>query len=764
MDKDSEEYKCQQKLVDLRKTWEDRIEARIQEGIRFGVKNYRFYGASDLAWDSNIITKELVPLQLYAQGKLDFKSCAEQVCKELPKAEWPKHFDCEYNKDGMITGVKSVKPARFYEVVVNLVRSLISRRTAALSIKYTGVYPYLKFDPLSTSYVAKLRADVLSQRIEMITNQYGYRHDVVQLIRDVLMYGHVLEFATGAWDVESQIFEKIRAEGFDEDEPVAIEDMETETRIVREGVIFTRPHPTRSFWDTQFPLSSVNTDTGVTFMGYWDILRFRDIEKNPVYFNRDKITFNNSFMIQLGEYKDYWNLYYASAPVNFPKLDRFGPASISPDINDRTSNTGRYTAELADNSIALVEYRERVIPRDVGLGEYPYPVWVRLVVANDRTVVFGEILPSTPAVYAGYNEDDSRLINNAWAHDIMPWGDQLSNMTSQLLLTQKAGLLKFVSLNLDLLATEAQREQARKILRGEGWLEGPIVLEYSGAQYEERGDNPQKVVQMNEAQMHNDVSVFFRSISQLLSLAERILGVSSQELGQSAPREISATEVTAISDTTNTSLSFMGLGIDEALAAKKRMLYESFIAMGSNTVRVPVAERYQDATIKAAGFTVDTDDDVGSNLQSPETQTLIGTKDKLVYDYNYSNRDGDARASNAKAAEVMVNLLQQIVQIPGMADALGKERLFDYMNAIVRLSGAGVDLKFSLGDGETSDMPPAEGAVDPARAEINQAVAQIMDAIGQDRQKIDQLAQIVQQMTGGIPPAAPTMGAPIPVQ
>ena len=57
----------------LRKTWEDRIESRIHDGVMWGIKNYQFYYAADLAWDSNLISKEIIPLSLYAQGKIQVK-------------------------------------------------------------------------------------------------------------------------------------------------------------------------------------------------------------------------------------------------------------------------------------------------------------------------------------------------------------------------------------------------------------------------------------------------------------------------------------------------------------------------------------------------------------------------------------------------------------------------------------------------------------------------------------------------------------------
>ncbi len=53
------------------------------------------------------------------------------------------------------------------------------------------------------------------------------------------------------------------------------------------------------------------------------------------------------------------------------------------------------------------------------------------------------------------------------------------------------------------------------------------------------------------------------SVTQLLNLVERLLILSPQELGQPAPREISATEVTEIATTTQAIYSFISEGIDE---------------------------------------------------------------------------------------------------------------------------------------------------------------------------------------------------------
>ncbi len=738
-------------LHELRKTWEERIEARVHEGMLAGVKNYKFYAAADLAWDSNIITKELVPLQLYAQGRIDFKVLKTQL-KDLSADELAKF--CEV--DPKTKEIKSVKLGKFHEIFVNLVRSFITRRTAALALKYTKLYPFLKYEPVSTSWVAKLRGDVLSQRVEMVTNAYGYRHECVQAIRDTLLYGHTVEFAQNAWDVEKQVFVKSRDNGLDSNDP---DNIEVETRIVREGVLFHRPHPTRTFWDSTYPLSSINTDTGCSYLGYWSIMPFRLLEKNPAYFNRDHIIFNQSFFGSITAYRGFWELYFPDAQINFNSVDTYlDPAAA----NDREATQAFYTPDMGDRTLALVEYRERVIPKQVGLGDYPYPVWVRLVVAGDRTVIFGEILPAGPGTYWGYNEDDNRRINNAWAHEIMPWGDQLSNMLSQLLLTQKTGLIKIIAANIDLLSEE-QIKAFRSIVNGTEYCTGPTLLEFKGSMLQDMGLEIEDVVKLNEASTLQDITVFFRSIIQLLSLAERVLGVSANESGQSEPREVSATESANIANTVNTTLAFMGLGVDEALDAKKKLLYHSFIAHGSDEIYTPVVNRYTRKTIEAAGFRVEDDStDPETNVPNPKGQTVIGSKRALVYDYHFSSRDGSERMSNAKAAEVMVNLLAQLTQIPGVLQDMGKEKLYAFLNAVVRMSGAGVDLSFDLQEGEAENVMHGDAALDGKEA-IQNAIKMITDAIGQDREKLARLEAMIAQMQGGapMPPQLPAAAPPM---
>src|ERR1051326_6586514 len=106
---------------------------------------------------------------------------------------------------------------------------------------------------------------------------------------------------------------------------ISIKDM-----ITKEGVLFANPHPSRVFRDIAYPLSSINSDTGCEYIGFWDVQRWGEIKDNPEYFNRDSVTFTNSL----------WNLYTANAAYFSQYMTtitppvKTGEASV---INDRSS-------------------------------------------------------------------------------------------------------------------------------------------------------------------------------------------------------------------------------------------------------------------------------------------------------------------------------------------------------------------------------------------------------------------------------------------
>lgn len=133
---------------------------------------------------------------------------------------------------------------------------------------------------------------------------------------------------------------------------------------------------------------------------------------------------------------------------------------------------------------------------------------------------------------------------------------------------------------------------------------------------------------------------------------------------------------------------------------------------------------------------------------------MVGTKDLLDYEYNYTSREGSERASNAKSAETLVQLLAQLIQIPGLLQDLGKEKLYGLLNEVVRLSGAGVDLRFEVGDGESDTVKTGDPATD-SKDQVEQAINQILQAVEKNRGDIAQIQQLLLPLIQGQAPAAP---------
>ena len=171
-----EDYEKAKELVEHREKFENRIYEDIQDGILHNLRSYYLFASADLAWDGNIITKEIVPFMLYAQGKLSFDNLQDRLKKcgcddeDLERICGKKDEDGNFKEEGL---------GRLIEMPVNLVRSLLQRRAAAQIARFIDQYPFFKYDTYSKSYEAQLRADALTQRVEMMSNQYEDRKSVV---------------------------------------------------------------------------------------------------------------------------------------------------------------------------------------------------------------------------------------------------------------------------------------------------------------------------------------------------------------------------------------------------------------------------------------------------------------------------------------------------------------------------------------------------------------------------------------------------------
>lgn len=735
-DEDGDELPENEKLYKWRQKWETRIDSDIKEGLAFNFRQYYIYASADLAWDGNIITKEVVPHMLYAQGKITFEGWRDRLKKcgctndEIEKFCGTEDKDNEgkFKEDGV---------GPLIEMPVNLVRSLVQRRAAAQINKFVSAYPFLKYDTYSRSYEAQLRSEAMSQRAEIMTNQYDYRKQMEQTIRDALLYPHFIEFPAGSWHKEKQYRRKQDGSG-------------TESYIVREGVQFVRPHPSRVSWDISQPLSGINTDNGPEHIFYWDVVKWCDIKGNPQYFNRDNVVYSDDFNKTLNGQYPYWQIYYATddnkCRMEFPLTGQDVAGE-----NDREKNIGIYGSEWEDQPVVLTEYRRKIIPKDWGLGDYPYEVWVRLIVAGERTVIYGEFLPSLPACYYGLNENDNRLFNISFAHEVMPWQDQATRLQMQILATMNQSLLKVLLINTGVMQQEQVKELGR-ILKSGRYMSKPIEVEVNMDDANDVQRNLE-AIRLVEAKQDQDINTMTRALIQLVSLAERTLNFSPQEQGQPAPREISATEVLEIANTTNTVYELISKGIEFGLGAKKRIIYDATVSLSEGEMVLPITQRFPEEVIKKAGFRLLEDDDefiAESAEQNPGQQVVIGTREKLVYSYIFNNREGSQRISDAKTIQTLT-VLVQLLLTPQIMEMVGGPKIIEVVSAIFRAAGVPIDVKLDPeGQQKASGMMSSSQQMQQSLGEVAKALAQVAQGTTVNSDQISQIEQVVQGLIGQI--------------
>lgn len=716
--------------IEVRNRFERIIQTRIIEGITYSLRSWKLYSAVDMAWDSSPITKMQIPLLMFAQGKIKVEKAADLLSKVPGGEECIKREACADGSKGKVIGIDLPK---FVQTEINLIRSIISRRHAAQKNKYNQLWPYYEFEARGTSIVDKCRADVLSQRTDIMVDQYGYRHHDSQVMLDSFLYGRSLDFIQNVWDVNRQLRRK-KVDGPADD---------TTADVVKEGLLFHAPHISRTYFDNAHPLSSINTDTGCGWIGYWDVKRFSDIEDNPYFFNKRAVAWmNGKFWGTGGIYNNFIDYF---THYNYTLL---APATGEDDPskeNDRLAQVGLYSGNMRDASVFLTNHFERIVPKDFGIGEYPYPVWTRFIVANDRSIVYAEFLPSTPCAMLAINGNDSRQVCVSMAHDLMQFQDQMTNLLTHLLSLCQIELFKVLGINTDLLTPE-EVKKVRERLTNENWMEEPLVIEYSRQKMMDAGIPPTGTSQgvgpvtISETRVGQSIDTIFNAIIKLLTITNQMVAMSPAEQGQPAPREISATEVTAISTTTSSIYSSISGDIDEYRSAKKRIIYESLITCAKSEVVCPVKGRFTKATLVKAGFKTSPADDDADSVDRPKNRTVIGSTRMLVADYIFTSRDGDERPVNTQAANTLVQLISQILAVPVVAQSVRKSKLFEMFNEVFRLSGSGVDLGLEVGDGEDETL----GADDMKK--ITQELQQMSQALQQMAGQIQNNTQEIQKL------------------
>ncbi len=711
---------------------------RISDGVRFGLQNSRAYYAIDKAYD--ISQQQITPTLV--KDLIDRNPGPDEV-QNLAKSWGLDDMLIPVDDISKVTGKKmkgtNPKPGYllqapvFFQAFIPLLQSYVKIRWAKL-FNDRDVYPLYKYESAHMGIKDRAIAKVVTQRVQRMSSEMGYRMVERDCIQKMLLYGQAISFPREPWYQEKQL-------------------IGGKTKVVKEGIRPETPHITRTFWDRSHPLYTLNTDTGVEYVGYWTMVPFREIWNNPNYWlpkdvAKQKKAGNEPSVISFptgwrGE-DIYTNLYRHLYPcvVAFPPIN--GTVhTVSP--NERTKSMFNYTGDNLDDGIDITVMYHRLVPKDWGLYDYPHPVWHRFVYAGGQKVLYCEPVFYTPGIAYLYDYDGERARNSSLGFELMPFQDHLGNLISQYLLSVKKNLIRIVAVNKDVVGKDF-RDKAFNA--AENALRGIEVFEYSGQELRDQMTDIDRAFTPLPLQQQGTAEIL-GSINTIISILERLLGFSSQEVGASASHQQSATEVSVIAGSSSVRMAFTGSFVDDAIAARKRQLYYGLLHYSTDEFMVNLQEVTPGVAkvLKDAGFEVEEDS------ESPGIVKVSGSKKNLTFENMFSDRDGQSRNSDQQVALMLQAFLDRLMANPQVGQQLPLKYLFKFFNQVAEYIGLPHELKLP----ENPEQVTAEEQqqqVQQLTQLVNQiveqtvapAVEQVSQAVGQINQKVDAQGQAVVQV------------------
>lgn len=670
-----------QQLIELHST-------RIDEGVRRALARARETYAIDLAIDAphhqisptlvrGLITKDMGQEELqsivHQWGLHEMLTPMRDV-----RGNMLDRFGNPINKDNAGSPGFKLSIPTFINVLIPLVASYVNIRHAKLAGD-RDQYPLLKYDPLRLNHEDIALCRVITSRMQRMATDMGYRKVVNQSILHALKYSACFNFPLESYHMEKQ-------------------HIKGAVKVVKEGVRWFRPHWTKVFFDTAHPLHTLNSDTGVEYAGYWSLVRYGEVARNKSYWNRDKIGLKRK-----GTWRgDRLYEYYTNA---YPCAMKF-PTFTSGSENDREESAFLYTTkDHEDKGVDLTVLFHKLVPKDWGLGDYEYPVWMRFVYAGDRTVIFAEPMGYCPAHVYLYDYDENRDRNSSLALELIPFQDQLSNLLSQYIVTVKKNLINITAVNEDIVDKDffdRMRNGAENALRGHEFLR------YSERSLRKQQGDVATAFQPLPIQKQ-DTNQIIGLLQTVINLAERVLGFTSQEVGGQATHQQSATETQIIATNTSVRLAHTASGMDDAIHALKKSIYGAFLNYGSDEVTAQVADLHPKGkeSLEKAGFKVEE----GAN----STAGVVGTKGALLVEEFSSERDGSNRINESQAAQVMLTLIDRLM-VPQFTQMIGIKPMLTMLQDFANLSGIPGDFVSKI-KAEVSAENPEGKTADPALIE-----------------------------------------------
>lgn len=695
------------------KKLKDIVSSRIKEGVQRSVKNSRLWWAIDRAYDAPFRQVSYTLVEGILSKKIDERRVL-QIAKDwglthllTPVRDASGKVCCF--PDGL--PMQKLHLPTFFQILIPLVQSYVKIRWGKL---FTDLNqnPLHKFDPLKLTLANLVKCEIWTDRIQFMSTQMGYPADLRQTVLQTLLYGFCLKFPMEDWYKETQTI---------------LEDGKEKDFVYKEGVRFAIPHPSRTACDLAHRADTLNSDTGCEWSLYWDAIRFGDMKRDPNLWNKDKIAYSGSSW-----FSDLWNPYTELYPCSlmFPDMT---PAALGQ--TQREANLNYYGAHEQDKAVLMTSMMIKIRPKEFGLFDYDRPVWHRCMVAAGETFVHIVPLAYNPNVYYGYDADANREVNSSLGLELLPHQDHLGNLLSQYLYSVKKNLASATFYNTDILSDE---DVANIESVGEELYRGFKFIPFSRTELNWKKQT-EKEAFYNVVFPRHDTASIAQAMSTMIGILERLLGFSSQEIGQPAAHEQSATEITTIHANQSIRLAFTNSFLEDGLYAEKNLLYDATMAYSNDEVFAEIGDLNDKkrAELKKMGFEIENEPEDGHTKAG-----VRGSKKALRLEGFSRAAAGLERLNNSQVAIGMMQTFQVILSQQQIVAALGVPQIIDLFNKVFVYAGFDKDFKLRA----TSDGAPPEQAAE-AQQQLQAMMAQVAEAVSTKvvNDNLTQLADVMKK-------------------
>lgn len=714
---------------------------RIREGIERNRRDYRLFKGMDWAMDQPFYQVAHTQLKGLLSSQPDEKKVRHTV------ESWGlTHLLSPIIKNGAICcdpvtnkPQYSLNYPRFAEIFVPVCMAYHTIRTAKL-FNDRNLNPLYKYEPVQFTKENRLRCEIVTQIIQKQATWFDYRADLRQSISQMLQYGYCINFPREAWYVEKQ------------------EDENGKEKIVREGLRFEMPHPSRMYVDGFHRMSKLNSNSGCEYLGHWSLMRYKEIFENKDYWNRDKIGIGAHSWLGLDDSgSDFLQEVY---PCNMRLPDKpgsgLGGIGGTGALDRESDAAGFYNTGTANMATLVTNHFEKLIPKDRGLGTYKYPIWMRFVFASDNAVIYAEPLAFDKFPAYCYDADFNRSRFRSLTLEVMPFQELIGNYLSQW------GMAVLENLNNPIFVDE-EKVPTNALLA----LENPGNKFYSGRKYIKfrSTENYRMKIDQREAFFtpqltHHNTAEIAMLVNATLGMLDRVLQFSSQELGQTASHEQSAKEIGQIAAAGLTRVTFTGSFVDDADYAKKAALYDAMMAHADDNITVGIssalAATEEEFKKLANGLGLTISDDSPFDPDNPASvRTVKATKSAIAIEAFASTRDAANRIDNPAIADAMSKMFIAVAGNPLLIQSVGAVQMIELLNQICvwlglpkefRLHGKAVDTSASPEQQAEQVKKMLEGLAEQVGQRITQAQQETLQASGQQTQQIvEQAMQAIMQ-------------------